>query len=44
LLRKARRQKYETSLFGMGIMAGSDLYNFMRATRSIAALSMQADA
>jgi succinate dehydrogenase/fumarate reductase flavoprotein subunit len=37
LLRKARRQKYETSLFGMGIMAGPDLYNFMHATRSISA-------
>jgi len=37
LLRKARRQKYETSLFGMGIMAGRDLYNFMHATRSLAA-------
>ena len=37
LLRKARRQKYETSLFGMGVMAGPDLYNFMHATRSIAA-------
>jgi len=37
LLRKARRQKYETSLFGMGIMAGPDLYNFMHATRSLAA-------
>jgi succinate dehydrogenase/fumarate reductase flavoprotein subunit len=35
LLRKARRQKYETSLLGMGIMAGPDLYNFMHATRSI---------
>jgi len=37
LLRKARRQKYETSLFGMGIMAGPDLHNFMHATRSRAA-------
>jgi len=37
LLRKARRQKYETSLFGMGIMAGTDLYNFMHATRSFTA-------
>ena len=37
LLRKARRQKYETSLFGMGVMAGPDLYNFMHATRSLAA-------
>ena len=37
LLRKARRQKYETSLFGMGIMAGPDLYNFIHATRSMAA-------
>jgi succinate dehydrogenase/fumarate reductase flavoprotein subunit len=37
LLRKARRQKYETSLFGMGIMAGPDLYNFIHATRSLPA-------
>ena len=37
LLRKARRQKYETSLFGMGIMAGPDLYNFIHAMRSMAA-------
>jgi succinate dehydrogenase/fumarate reductase flavoprotein subunit len=37
LLRKLRCQKYETSLFGMGIMAGPDLYNFIHATRSIAA-------
>jgi len=37
LLRKARRQKYETSLFGMGIMAGPDLHNFMHATRSLSA-------
>ena len=39
LLRKARRQKYETSLFGMGIMAGPDLYNFMHATRSLRAFA-----
>ncbi len=34
LLAKARRQKYETSLFGMGVMAGPDLYHFVHATRS----------
>lgn len=39
LLRKARRQKYETSLFGMGVMAGPDLYNFLHATRSWAAFA-----
>jgi len=37
LLRKLRKQKYETSLFGMGVMAGPDLYNFMHASRSLAA-------
>jgi len=37
LLQKMRKQKYETSLFGMGIMAGPDLYNFMHASRSLAA-------
>ena len=37
LLRKARRQNYETSLFGMGIMAGPDLYRFLHATRSFSA-------
>jgi len=37
LLRKARRQKYETSLFGMGIMAGPDLYKLLHATRSLSA-------
>jgi succinate dehydrogenase/fumarate reductase flavoprotein subunit len=37
LLRMARRQKHETSLFGMGIMAGPDLYNFIHATRSFSA-------
>ena len=39
LLRKARRQKYETSLFGMGVMAGSDLQQFLHATRSLAAFA-----
>ncbi|MFO1325166.1 MAG: FAD-dependent oxidoreductase [Burkholderiales bacterium] len=34
LLRKARRPKYETSLFGMGIMAGPDLHAFLHATQS----------
>jgi succinate dehydrogenase/fumarate reductase flavoprotein subunit len=37
LLEKTRRQKYETSLFGMGIMAGPDLYKLMHATQSMAA-------
>jgi succinate dehydrogenase/fumarate reductase flavoprotein subunit len=39
LLRMARRQKYETSLLGMGVMAGPDLYNLMHATRSWAAFA-----
>ena len=34
LLAKLRPQKYETSLFGMGVMAGPDLYKFIHATRS----------
>jgi succinate dehydrogenase/fumarate reductase flavoprotein subunit len=34
LRRKLRPQLYETSLLGMGIMAGPDLYKFMHATRS----------
>ena len=37
LLRKLRPQKYETSLFGMGVMAGPDLYKFIHATRSFSA-------
>jgi len=37
LLRKARRQKYETSLFGMGVMAGPDLYKLLHATQSVGA-------
>jgi succinate dehydrogenase/fumarate reductase flavoprotein subunit len=41
-LRKARRQKYETSLFGMGIMAGADLYNFIHASRSLPAFGYAA--
>jgi len=36
LLRAVRPQNYETSLFGLGIMAGSDLYRFLHATRSLA--------
>ena len=39
LLRKARRQKYETSLFGMGIMAGPDLYRLLHATQSLSAFA-----
>jgi hypothetical protein len=35
LLAKARRQKYETSLFGMGVMVGPDLQHFVHATRSV---------
>ncbi len=34
LRRKLRGQLYETSLLGMGIMAGPDLYRFMHATRT----------
>lgn len=37
LLRIARGQKYETSLFGMGVMAGPDLQRFLHATRSFPA-------
>ena len=34
LLRQLRAQKYETSLFGMGVMAGPDLRRFLGALRS----------
>lgn len=34
LLSITREQKPETALFGMGIMAGTDLYRFLHATRS----------
>lgn len=37
LMRIARTQKYETSLFGMGVMAGPDLQRFLHATRSLPA-------
>ncbi len=39
LLSKVRGQKYETSLFGLGIMAGPDLYRFLHATRSLDAFA-----
>lgn len=34
LLRQLRGQKYETSLFGMGVMAGPDLRRFLGALRT----------